>query len=337
MKPQISVIMPVYNTPAIYLEPSANSVLAQKKELVELIIVDDGSTEKETLAFLDKISGTDNVQVYHIENGGVSNARNFGMDKANGEYIVFVDSDDALLENAAEKICENHKNADIVCFDYCKNYGDRVENIHYKNASQLFSDDECRRVLEDALVVENGLALCWGKAFKKDFLVQNGLLFNTELILAEDADFAIKCYSSAKTIYYLREIMYSYTLSVGSAVRKFKENMPEIYDKGMCRILSTVGKLNDEKLNIRAYNFVLYHLLIIVVNNVFHPENPLGFFAKFTRLKQICNYGCYKEALRHTDYSLFSKARAITLFFIKHNLYLPVYFIAKIRQSTRKD
>lgn len=337
MNPKISVVMPVYNTPAVYLEPSVNSVLAQTKELLELIIVDDGSTEKETLAFLNRISGTDNVHVYHIENGGVSNARNFGIDKANGEYIVFVDSDDALLENAAEKICENHKNADIVCFDYCKNYGNRIENIHYKDASYLFLDDECRKILEDSLLVENGLALCWGKAFKREFLVQNGLCFNSELILAEDADFAIKCYSSAKTIYYLRGIMYSYTVSVGSAVRKFKENMPEIYDKGMRQILYTVGQLNDEKLNIRAYNFVLYHLLIIAVNNVFHPENPLGLFAKFTRLKEICNYGSYKEALKHVDYSLFSKARAITLFFIKHNLYLPVFFIAKFRQSTRKD
>ena len=337
MKPKISVIMPVYNTAPVYLKPALNSVLNGEKELFELIIVDDGSKNIETLDVLTDIEKNDNVFVFHIENSGVSAARNFGIDKANGEYIVFVDADDGLTDGAIKTLCENNNEADIICFDYCKNYGNRVENIYYREESEIFCGENCKKILEDSLIVENGLALCWGKAFKREFLINNALYFDKELVLAEDAEFAMRCYSAAQTIYYLREILYVYTVSVGSAVRRFNAQMPDIYNNGMQKILLTINRLNSERLNKRAYNFVLFHLLLIVVNNVFHPNNPLGFFAKFRRLKEICNSGCYKTALRYADYSLFSKTRAITLFLIKHNLYLPVFLIAKIRQSTRKD
>ena len=337
MKPKISVIIPVYNTTPVYLKYALKSVLEQQTELFELIIIDDGSKNKDTLEVLAETEKYDNVTVYHIENGGVSAARNFGIDKANGEYIVFVDADDGLTDGAIKTLCENNNQADIICFDYCKNYGNRVENIYYREESEMFCNENCKKILEDSLVVENGLALCWGKAFKREFLINNALYFDKELVLAEDAEFAIRCYSAAQTICYLREILYVYTVSVGSAVRRFNAQMPDIYNNGMQKILLTINRLNSERLNKRAYNFVLFHLLLIVVNNVFHPNNPLGFFAKFRRLKEICNSGCYKTALRYADYSLFSKTRAITLFLIKHNLYLPVFLIAKIRQSTRKD
>ena len=329
--------MPVYNTARVYLKPALKSVLEQEAELFELIVVDDGSKSQKTLDALAEIEKYDNVYIYHIENGGVSNARNFGIDKANGEYIVFVDADDGLTKGAIKTLCESNMDADIVCFDYCKNCGGRIESIYYREKSEFFCSGGCKKILEDSLIVENGLALCWGKAFKKDFLINNKLRFDSELILAEDAEFAIKCYSAAQNIYYLRETLYIYTVSADSAVRRFNAQMPYIYDKGMQKILATINNLNSEQLSKKAYNFVLFHLLLIAVNNVFHPNNPLSFFAKFRSLKEISNYGCYNEALKYVDYSLFSKARAITLFFIKHNLYLPVYLIAKIRQSTRKD
>lgn len=337
MKPKISVIMPVYNTAPIYLKPALKSVLKQKTGLFELIIVDDGSTNEETLDLLTKTQVHDNVTVYHIENGGVSAARNFGIDKAIGEYIVFVDSDDGLTKTAIKKICDSHNDADIICFDHCKNYGNRTENIYYGETTDTFLGEECKKVLADSLIVENGLALCWGKAFKRSFLNEHELRFDTSLILAEDAEFAIKCYSKAQKIFYLHEVLYSYTLSVGSTVRKFNEKMPETYDESMQHILSTVAEFGEEELNKRAYNFVLSHLLIVVVNNVFHPDNPRSLGAKFKRLKEICNIECYEKSLKKIDYSLFSKARALTLFFIKNRMYLPVYFIAKVRQSTRKD
>lgn len=339
MKSKISVIMPVYNTPVNYLEMSVMSVLGQNNDLFELIIIDDGSTNSDTLTFLSNLDGQKGVIVRHIENNGVSNARNVGIGLSSGEYIVFVDADDCLLDGAIEKIiaATDVSCADIVCFDYCKTYGSTKENVYYSEDSKIFDGAECRQIIRDSLVVEKGLALCWGKAFKRAFLLKNSLYFDISLVLAEDADFAIKCYCNAQKIHYLREILYSYTVSEGSAVRKFRENMPQLYEKGMTKIVDSVKQLNSEEFNKLASNFVLSHLLIIVVNNVFHPENPLNLKQKFVYLKKLCNDECFGKALKDSDYSLFSKARALTLFFIKHNLYLPVFMIAKFRQSTRKD
>ncbi len=337
MKAKISVIIPVYNTPELYLKPSIESVLNQNTDLVEVIIVDDGTTDIKTLEVLEYFTNEKNVMVYHIENKGVSNARNFGINKAKGDYIVFVDADDILLDNAAEKILANHNNADIVCFDYVKNYTTRKQNFIYSDESELFREEQCSKILSDALSVEKGLALCWGKAFKKEFLKQNDLYFDTELVLAEDADFAIRCYSKAKTIYYYKQIMYSYTVSEDSTARRFNMQMPEQYAKSIRRVISTVKKIGSQELMVRAYNFALYHLLFIVVNNVFHPKNKIGISAQFKRLREICSFDCFNVALKHIEYSFFSKTRAITLFLIKNGLYLFVYLIAKFRQATRKD
>lgn len=119
-KPQISVIIPVYNV-ELYLRKCLDSVLNQTYRNLEIILVDDGSTDNSG-AICDEYSEKDaRIQVYHTENRGLSAARNLGLNETNGEWIGFVDSDDwidpDLFQRAIDSICT----ADILCFS--KNEG----------------------------------------------------------------------------------------------------------------------------------------------------------------------------------------------------------------------
>ena len=105
-KDRISIIIPVYNAEE-YLDRCLESVLEQSFTSFEVILVDDGSTDSSPL-ICDRYSATDpRFRTVHKENGGVSSARNAGMDLAKGEYLMFLDSDDALLPDALERICVN--------------------------------------------------------------------------------------------------------------------------------------------------------------------------------------------------------------------------------------
>ncbi|MBO4323580.1 MAG: glycosyltransferase family 2 protein [Clostridia bacterium] len=114
----VSVIVPVYNSQK-YIEQSVRSVLNGGYKNIELIAVDDGSTDN-SLAILEKIAENDDrVRVFHKENGGASSARNFGLERAKGEYIYFVDSDDFLEENALETLTRelSESGADVIYFE----------------------------------------------------------------------------------------------------------------------------------------------------------------------------------------------------------------------------
>lgn len=116
---QISVIIPVYNV-AEYLEKCIESVLIQKNVKYEIILVNDGSTDKSPDICNDYSEKYENICVIHKQNAGLGYARNSGLDIAKGEYIFFLDSDDWIVEGALEKLYFLAKNndAEMVCFQY---------------------------------------------------------------------------------------------------------------------------------------------------------------------------------------------------------------------------
>lgn len=113
---KVSIVMPVYNTPEPLLQRSIDSILVQTYQDFELVLVDDGSTD-EVCKCIDRIgTGNDKIRIFHIKNEGVSHARNFGVDQASGDYVMFADSDDyvspLMIEQALEAVV--YYNADIV-------------------------------------------------------------------------------------------------------------------------------------------------------------------------------------------------------------------------------
>ena len=112
--PKISVIVPVYNT-GVYLQKCFNSILSQGMQDFEVIVVNDGSTDNSEEIIMQYVEGyPDKIKYYKKENGGISSARNFGVKKAIGDYLCFVDSDDYIDENLFANLENYLYKADLI-------------------------------------------------------------------------------------------------------------------------------------------------------------------------------------------------------------------------------
>ena len=123
MMNKVSIIIPVYNTKK-YLEQCVFSIVEQTYQNIEILLVDDGSTDG-TSDLCDEIAKKDSrVRVIHKTNGGAATARNLGIDEATGEYVMFVDSDDWLDTDAVENLVEHadKNNTDVIRFSYVREF-----------------------------------------------------------------------------------------------------------------------------------------------------------------------------------------------------------------------
>lgn len=183
-RPLFSIIVPVYNT-AAYLEQCIDSILGQKFSSLELVLIDDGSTDGSS-DICDRYARCDNrISVIHKLNAGVSAARNDGLDVAKGSYIWFVDSDDWISPDALSLLSSRIADfgPSMVCFAF-NTIGDDDFQIE-----TIAAPKENLNSFDGPLQCENKL-YAWCQVFRRD--VTNGIRFDTGLALLEDRDFFYK-------------------------------------------------------------------------------------------------------------------------------------------------
>ncbi len=205
----ISIIVPIYNVEN-YLEDCLESIINQTYSNLEIILVDDGSKDNcgkicDIYAEKDK-----RIKVIHKENGGLSDARNYGIEAATGEYIMFVDSDDLMELTACEKLCNEieSKDADMVIgnYIYVNNDGtpwssEVFPKSKYKNFKLSIKD------YGDSFYVMNSAV--WNKIYKLDFINKNNMRFVVG-IPGEDAPFTTLYFIKSKNVYYIDDVVYKY-------------------------------------------------------------------------------------------------------------------------------
>ena len=184
---KVSVIIPVYNTKK-YLRKCVDSVLAQTYDDLEIILVNDGSTD-DSGALCDEIAkGFNNIMVIHKENGGLSDARNAGIAVATGEYTCFLDSDDWMDEDCIEEAINEAKNenADVVVWGYHTDFhdeNDRVKSSRDVIPAQFKSTDS----IDANMDIDKLIGLCgyaWNKLYKTEII--KDLEFVKGISLVED-------------------------------------------------------------------------------------------------------------------------------------------------------
>lgn len=224
-QPFISVIIPVYNVEK-YLEQCVNSVIKQSFDNIEVILVDDGSPDS-CPAICDKYAELDKrVSVIHKENGGLSDARNAGINAAVGKYLLFIDSDDFIAEGSFEKIAEtvfNDGRKDIMILNGFYLYPDgtkTVYGLHFTKKNFLRKNK--KDVLEYLTTISLFHVSACIKLVERDFIIRNSLFF-TKGLICEDVDWSIKLYLHSESFgccefpyYYYRQeregsILYTFT------------------------------------------------------------------------------------------------------------------------------
>lgn len=213
-KNKLSIIVPVYNAED-YLDRCLISILEQNFASYEVILVDDGSTDSSSL-ICDRYSETDpRFRTIHKKNGGVSSARNAGLDLAKGEYVMFVDSDDALLPDALDVLFENLTGEDIAVGGY-------TVYIEGTPGREVFPRKNCSYRGEDMnqFYNENIRRNCemldapWSKVFKRKTI--GNLRFCEDLSYAEDKLFVFTFLTRCSSAYACAYPLYAYHLRAGS-------------------------------------------------------------------------------------------------------------------------
>lgn len=209
----ISVIIPVYKVEN-YLNECVDSVLAQSYKNIEIILVNDGSPDNSP-AICNEYAKMDNrVVVVHKENGGLSDARNFGLEKANGDYVIFLDSDDYWDDIYALKkgydILINKPDIDVLYFDrkYYLNGDISIRSTYDINCINGKSKNE---ILEYFIRIDKLIVSACGKFVKRSILIDNNVKFQKGL-LSEDYDWNFWVLIYSKVLYAMDNPFYIYRL-----------------------------------------------------------------------------------------------------------------------------
>lgn len=223
----VSVIIPVFNCKK-YIRRCLESVLIQSYKDIEIVIIDDGSTDDSNEIISEYKDNR--IKLYRKENGGVSSARNFGITKSTGEFILFVDADDYIDKNMILILINEVKNIDS-SFVMCNNFEmfmDRTEE------RVIFEDDKMDLTNEDAIrVIANGKAgLVCSKLVSRKVLEENEILFDTNLIVSEDQVFFAKVAEKCSEIKYIKKSLYFYDRrNEDSATIKHQEGLIINFEK----------------------------------------------------------------------------------------------------------
>lgn len=224
---KLSIIIPVYNSERT-LQRLLNSILASTSQEFEVIIVNDGSTDG-TLNLCEQIVSSDTrCKVYSKENGGVSAARNFGLDKAQGEYIFFCDGDDLVYTKILDFLLEKIGDIKTDCFvfDYMYNIeGKEIKKSSFKlTENQILSQEKVLEEILSPLIlkVSTDMASLWHKAFLRNLIEENQIRFEEKVYKGEDWRFIVDYLSVAQTAYYVPEAIYEYYLDGSQTEHKYK-------------------------------------------------------------------------------------------------------------------
>lgn len=222
-----SIIVPVYNAEK-YLDECLKSIMAQKYENFEAVLVDDGSDDGSG-KICDEYSQLDKrFKVIHKKNNGVVEARRSGVNIARGEYICCVDADDWLSDSYLESFAEhiNKRHCDMVCCGYYWIRGENTttELIHLNEG--LYDKERIIQEIYPILIqAKNGysfLPTLWGKAIKRDTFIDSYAYLRKSLVIGEDGACIIPCVYNSSSIYIDRKPLYYYRYNFESATRSRK-------------------------------------------------------------------------------------------------------------------
>ena len=236
---KVSIIVPVYNTEN-YLEKCISSLLEQTYTNMEIILIDDGSTDKSGL-ICDAYLKYDNIKVIHKENGGISSARNLGLDYASGEFVFFVDSDDHVENDYIETLIVK-ENEDFVQGLY-NSVDDAREGVWSKE--EVFEDFA-------RYSFETPVQFVWCNCYKKQIIDKFALRFDEKVILGEDGRWNLNYLKHVSFIRREKKVPYYHCDNTQSAVHKLYLNRLEI-QKAECQLIEEVSKNMDSMMRLKWY------------------------------------------------------------------------------------
>lgn len=271
----ITIIIPVYNK-VKYIEGILHQLQTQSFTDFECLLIDDGSTDGSG-EICDRFAAKDTrFRTFHIPNGGVSHARNIGLDEALGDYITFIDSDDLIhpdyLNNLV--ICAKESKADLVISGYDKTAedGSTICTVTPANSGLFKFQDILSGFTSEQL--KTGLyGCCTAKVFPKRLV--KDIRFNEDLRLAEDLDFYLKLYKTISTVYFDDHTWYYYLQNTENSTGNIADNKIDyiaqlniwLHCKKMLKVRNAYSDQNMEDVDKRIYDYIYFSLFHCNMDN----------------------------------------------------------------------
>lgn len=325
--PYFSIIIPVYNAEK-YIKRCLDSVKAQKN--TEILVVDDGSSDDSLQIIQTCAKECPMIHVIHQENRGVASARNHGMFQARGKYVLFVDADDKLHEDALHEIYDKiHEcEPDIIAFNYIltgKTGEKEIKNI---------ADTCCVQLNHSDVQWENfGLQYVWNKVWKREFLIENKILFPEKLSLGEDTCFVNKAILHANAILYISKALYDYSEPDGKSLSsKYIEDMGAIVDmlyRQHQEILKQYPDFSKLILESKFYETLCVH----DIYNMYHEDSTMNRMERISKLKNYFFSPIYSSVSTATANNIGKKY--LIYCYKKKKLYLMDFGLETLRMVKR--
>lgn len=311
-EPLFSIIVPVYKVEA-YLERCIESLVKQENiNDLEIILVDDGSPDNCPIICDYYAKKYQQVVVIHKKNGGLSNARNSGIEQARGRYIAFVDSDDYVDLNAFEQVsCYTHKNVDIIVTDGNISKGKNLLCHTGVEQQKIYRGDD---FLKQSVMYGSIPMAAWLYIYRREFLIENNLLFKS-FILHEDEEFTPRALLKANSVIYTAVSYYHYEIREDSITTKAdkRKNATDFWET--CNyLLSIYNKLDDRK-----FKNYLNDSLVNKYLSIFQTG----------RLYRYGSEYLHKKFVLHNAYRSKTKIKAL-LYFVSPRLYWHINNLLKI-------
>ena len=333
---KVSIVVPVYNIPGKLLRQCIESAIHQTLQEIEIVLVDDGSTDNSGLICDEYAEKDDRIKVIHKKNGGLAAARNNGYENSTGEWITFLDSDDWIDPHTCEdtyRLGKENK-TDVVIFGTVQEFKHYKKPFTYHYADgKIFEGAQCKEIQCEILNFTGNIATAWAKLFNREFLVENKLEHNAALRQgSEGIEFNIRVFEKVQKSYFTDKVYYHYIFNPNSISAKHDEKNHYFVIKCFEEIKRQIElSQNREDLEKVFLNRFAYTVVAAAISSYFSPANPVSYKEKKAGYKKYVNETLVKETLRQLDYSKLDIQRRVIAILIKKQIYAPIGILAKIR------
>lgn len=330
-----SVVIPVFNADKT-LERCITSVLCQNFSDYEIILVDDGSTDKSKLICDAYAANNTNIKYLYTKNNGVSAARNFGMKNASGEYIVFLDSDDRYLPDYLGEFsylierCPDSNN--YWCgYEMCLP-DNRVTEYKFNSPERCVVESR-----NNIMNLYNSLLLnpSWNKVYNRHLIIKNHILFDESLSLGEDLLFNFQYLNYSGTeIVINNQAEYQYIRENRETLNTiYRADLKDCYDTIFDEVGGYIYRWDLASDQVAKYHDMVYNLSISVMYNTFRKNNPLSYWQKIRYNTAVMKSHRFRNAIQKASTGTVNK---LYKFGFLYSNYAFIRLLDRIRSLLKK-
>lgn len=337
----ISILVSIYNVPEMYLRKCIESLINQTLREIEIILVNDGSTDNSGNICDEYAKRDTRVSVIHQKNKGLSAARNAAFAASIGEYITFVDGDDRLSPNICESTYIQAKNygLSVVMFGIVREYHKALVPLGNKNIEKdkVLEKSDCTLLQQKVLIFDSFVSTPVAKLIKSSYLRGNDISFNEKVrIGAEEFEFSLRLFENLSSTIFMSDTGYYYAYNENSITMSHNEQTYNYINMGFESAREFIyGCGQRETLLKLLYTRILYAINAVAVSGYFNPTNKMPFKKKVERFSQYLCSDIIRDAMHLGDSSELDLPRRLNLWFVRRKSFRFVEIIARIRRLQR--